>query len=179
MAVHDLTDQIRQEKVAERYPRATLVLVGPVRVQADEDRAVLAALRAQPNVRFVGQVSVERVPQYMAACDVGLLPYKRNEWTRNIHPLKLYEYLACGLPVCSTDIPAVREQADVVRIATSVEQFITDLAASQSDDPNLSTVRQQRAAANTWQQRVERISALIAQTRAAWTEKDGSHAIGK
>ncbi len=178
-AINDKLDLGLLLRVAERYPQATLLLVGPVRVQADEDRAALEALRARPNVRFVGQVSVERVPAYVAALDVGLLPYKRNDWTRNIHPLKLYEYLACGLPVCSTDIPAVHEQADVVRIAVDSEQFLADVAAAQAEDAALVAERQRRAGANTWRQRVERISELIAQTRAACMEKDGCHAIGK
>jgi glycosyltransferase involved in cell wall biosynthesis len=105
------------------------------------------------------------VPEFMAACDVGLLPYKLNAWTRSIHPLKLYEYLACGLPVVSSDIPSVHEQGDVVAIAADATGFVAAVATALAADPSLAAERQRRAAANTWRQRVERISELIEQTR--------------
>jgi len=152
--------------VARSYPAASLVMVGPVRLQGSEDLAAMEALRACPNVRLVGRVPVERVPEFVAACDVGLLPYKLNAWTRHIHPLKLYEYLACGLAVVSTDIPSVHEQADVVRIAGDAGDFVSGIAAALSSTAAQVAERQKRAAANTWRQRVERISQLIENTRA-------------
>ena len=166
-AINEKIDLELLLQVARAYPNASLALVGPVRLQAAADVAAYEALRAQPNVRFVGQVPMERVPVFMAACDVGLLPYKRNDWTRNIHPLKLYEYLACGLAVIATDIPSVHEQADVIHIAGDAASFVASIATALAADTALVAERQKRAAANTWRQRVERISALIANTRPA------------
>jgi glycosyltransferase involved in cell wall biosynthesis len=101
----------------------------------------------------------------MAACDVGLLPYLRNDWTRHIHPLKMYEYLACGLPVVATDLPAVHEEADVVAVAADAKAFIAAIAQALRDDNDaLRQARRDRAAQNTWRQRVERISELIQET---------------
>ena len=164
-AINDKIDLALLLRVAESYPNASLVMVGPVRLYERQDLAALEALRARPNVRFVGQVSMERVPEFMAVCDVGLLPYKLNAWTRNIHPLKLYEYLACGLAVVSTDIPSVHEQADVIRIASDAEGVVAGIASALVKDSSLIAERQRRAAANTWRQRVERISELIENTR--------------
>jgi glycosyltransferase involved in cell wall biosynthesis len=164
-AINDKIDVALLLRVAESYPSATLALVGPVRVEDRADAAALAALRARPNVRLVGQVPVERVPEFVATCDVGLLPYKLNAWTRNIHPLKLYEYLACGLAVVATDIPSVHEQADVLRIAADADGFLAGIAGALTEnDGALRVERQQRASANTWRQRVERISELIEKT---------------
>ena len=72
-----------------------------------------------PHVQFLGRKDVQDVPSYIAACDVCLLPYRINEWTRNIDSLKLYEYLACGKPVVATDVPAARRFSDVVRVAAN------------------------------------------------------------
>jgi glycosyltransferase involved in cell wall biosynthesis len=166
-AINDKIDLSLLEQVAERWPQATLVLVGPERVQEPDNRAAAARLHARPNVCFVGQVGVERVPEFVAACDVGLLPYRLNDWTRNIHPLKLYEYLACGLPVVSTDIPAVHEQTDVVQIAADAAHFVSAIAVALSNAEELAAERQARAAANTWRQRVEQISELIERTRSS------------
>jgi teichuronic acid biosynthesis glycosyltransferase TuaH len=41
------------------------------------------------------------------ACDVGVIPHRDQECIRAMSPLKLYEYLAAGLPVVSVDLPPV------------------------------------------------------------------------
>ena len=167
-AINDKIDLDLLSRVARAQEGAALVLVGPVRVTSDAGRAGIQALRGLSNVHFVGRVPVERVPDYVAACDVGLLPYRLNEWTRNIQPLKLYEYLACGLPVVSTDVPAVRCEAEVVRIADGADSFVAAVRqAGVEQNGALRLRRQARAAGNTWTDRVERISALIRATEAA------------
>jgi teichuronic acid biosynthesis glycosyltransferase TuaH len=97
-----------------------------------------------------------------------LLPYRRNAWTQHIHPLKLYEYLAAGLPVVSADIPSVHDEADIVQIAPDAAGFIQAVhRALQETVPEARMQRQARAARNTWRARVERISDLILQAQAA------------
>jgi len=55
-------------------------------------------------VRFVGQVSYDEVPHWLAAADVGVVLYKS---TRPVpgDPMKIYEYMASGLPVMAGDHP--------------------------------------------------------------------------
>ena len=43
----------------------------------------------------------------LRAADAGLIPYARNELTDSIFPMKVYEYLAAGLPVVATPLPAL------------------------------------------------------------------------
>ncbi len=129
-------------------------------------------MRSRPNVHFIGQVGVEQVPYWMAACDVGLLPYRQNAWTRHIHPLKLYEYLACGLPVVATAIPSVMDEADVLYVAGDAEGFVAALGEALAEvqgtaEEALRSARRARAARNTWRQRVEQISRLIYATAQA------------
>jgi glycosyltransferase involved in cell wall biosynthesis len=167
-ALNDKIDFSLLVQVAEAYPAVPLVLVGPIRVTTEADLGNLRTLHGRPNVHFVDQVPVDRVPHYVAACDVGLLPYRRNAWTRNIHPLKMYEYLACGLAAVSTDIPGVRDEADLVHIAQDEQSFVTAIARALCEGAaELKRQRQQRASRNTWRQRVERISALIETTMQA------------
>ena len=166
-AINDKIDAELLLQLAEACTDASIILVGPVRPTSEDVRQGIAALRARPNVYFVGRVSVERVPHYVAACDVGLLPYRRNAWTQNIHPLKMYEYLACGLPVVATDIPAVREEGDVIYIASDAQSFVKGVGeVLESDSETLRLRRQERASRNTWWHRVERISELIEVTLA-------------
>ena len=146
--------------LAEAHPEWTLALIGPVRAPA-EDRA-LQTLWRRENVRFLGTKPVEEVPYYIKALDVCLLPYRQNEWTRNISSLKLYEYLACGKPIVSSDVPAAREYPDLVGIAGDADGFVRQVSdALERDGERLAGRRIEVASQNTWQHRVAQISALV------------------
>jgi glycosyltransferase involved in cell wall biosynthesis len=165
-AINDKLDTDLLLHTARSFPQGTLVLVGPRRPASEAMRRGLAALEAQPNVVFVGQVPVERVPFFVAACDVGLLPYRQNAWTEHIHPLKMYEYLACGLPVVATDIPSVHDESQSISIAPDADGFVRLVReALELDNNGQRKVRQERASQNTWRHRVERISELISEVR--------------
>ena len=49
----------------------------------------------------------------LRGADAGLIPYARNELTDSIFPMKVYEYLAAGLPVIATPLPALAGLAEV------------------------------------------------------------------
>ncbi len=123
----------------------------------------LDPLAELPNVRLPGPVPVADVPLAIAACDACILPYERNAWTANIDSLKLYEYLACGRPIVSTDIPAARSFGDVVRIADEPAAFVAAIEAALAEDSaGLAARRRALAAANTWDMRVAQIAELLA-----------------
>jgi glycosyltransferase involved in cell wall biosynthesis len=50
------------------------------------------------------------VPEYLAAADICLLPAKNIRIMQNIVPIKMYEYLAAGKVVFSTDMPGIRKE---------------------------------------------------------------------
>jgi glycosyltransferase involved in cell wall biosynthesis len=50
------------------------------------------------------------IPHYIAAADICLLPAHNNAVMRNIVPIKMYEYLACGKPVLATPLPGLRRE---------------------------------------------------------------------
>jgi glycosyltransferase involved in cell wall biosynthesis len=59
-------------------------------------------------VRFIGQLDHTDVPALLAAGDVALAPYPAMS-DFSFSPLKLYEYLAAGVPVVASDIGQIRE----------------------------------------------------------------------
>jgi len=162
-AVNDKVDLALLAQVARSCADWSLVIVGPITVADEEGQRALETLHTLPHVHFLGRKTVEEVPRYIAACDVCLLPYRINEWTRNIDSLKLYEYLACGKPVVATDVPAAQRFSEVVRIATTETEFITSISAVLNEDsPALQAKRQRVAAQHTWDRRVASLSATIA-----------------
>ena len=48
----------------------------------------------------------------MRSFDMGLVPYRVTQETVHASPLKVYEYLAAGLPVVAADVPGARQFAD-------------------------------------------------------------------
>ena len=75
-------------------------------------------------VTFTGMVPYSQVPKYISAMDVCLIPFKRNEITQNALPLKLFEYMACGKPVISSEIPGVKHVAgDRVMYASTRDEY--------------------------------------------------------
>ncbi len=60
-------------------------------------------------VRFTGTIPHERVPEYLAAMDVGLVLAAEGQ-PFHYSPLKLAEYLAAGLPVVAPDIAQIRDR---------------------------------------------------------------------
>jgi glycosyltransferase involved in cell wall biosynthesis len=111
-------------------PDVNFVVVGPV-------LSPLGDLATMANVHCTGPRAYDEMPAVARALDVALLPYRDTPWMRSANPVKLKEYLATGLPVVSTDFPAVRRYADVANIAASPDAFITalrraiDLAADE------------------------------------------------
>ncbi len=149
-------------EAAARRPDWRIELVGPLSYGLDEGE--VARLRALPNVRFAGAVLPDEVPAIMAGCDVGLIPYKLNEQTRHVNPLKVYEYLAAGRPVVGTALPELAQFEPLVRLAGDVDGFVAAVEAAlvEADAPQAVAARLAVAAANTWDARVERMLVLIA-----------------
>jgi glycosyltransferase involved in cell wall biosynthesis len=67
------------------------------------------------NVSHADEVSYWSMPNYLASADVGLCLYRGTRWSKwgnYFSPLKLYDYLACGLPAVVSD---EGQAAEIVR----------------------------------------------------------------
>ena len=51
------------------------------------------------------------------------MPYRVDGYTKYIYPLKLHEYLASGRPAVGAPIDTLREFADVVSLASSLDEW--------------------------------------------------------
>lgn len=60
------------------------------------------------HVTFLGWIDSERVPAFLAAGDVGVIPHRVNELTDHTVPNKLFDCMMAGLPVLTTDMDPVR-----------------------------------------------------------------------
>ena len=93
----------------------SFALVGPV--GPGDPRTDLSALRASRTSTCSARASTSELPDVLRAADAGLIPYARNELTESIFPMKVYEYLAAGLPVVATAAAGARGVAEVAQRA--------------------------------------------------------------
>ena len=68
------------------------------------------------NIHLVGFVPNTVLPQYQRACDCLLMPYQNEiagssggDIAKFLSPMKMFEYLASGKPILSSDLPVLRE----------------------------------------------------------------------
>src|ERR1700686_240292 len=102
-------------ELARARPSWSFALVGPV--GPGDPRADISMLSAEPNIHLLGRRSYRELPAVLRGADAGLIPYARNQLTGSIFPMKVYEYLAAGLPVVSTPLPALSQVVEVARAA--------------------------------------------------------------
>jgi glycosyltransferase involved in cell wall biosynthesis len=119
-------------------------------------------LAARPNVHQLGMKTIAELPAYLKGLDVCLMPYKLNEATRNIFPLKLFEYMAAGKPIVATAIPAVMAYRDLLHVSGDPDSFIQLIErAIAEDDPNLVARRIECASQHTWEAHVAQKTDLV------------------
>lgn len=101
-----------------------------------------------PNVYYHGPEQYEKLPNWLTAMDVGINVYKAGAADYSC-PLKLFDYMASGLAMVSTDQPQVREifgklgQLDLI-VPTGGTQALADALRKLAADPD--RVRRQGAA---------------------------------
>jgi len=157
--LHQWVDQDLLAQVARSMPELTFALVGPE--QTDVSR-----LRDCPNIQILGLRPHEELPRYVKAFDVGVVPYRLTEYTANVYPTKLNEYLSMGIPVVATDLPEIRrfnaDHGDIVDVAGDVTGFSRAIRAALADSAPPEVARRVEVAEqNSWASRIAAMNALI------------------
>jgi glycosyltransferase involved in cell wall biosynthesis len=107
--------------VADRFPDASLVLIGDATCPLDE-------LETHPNVHLLGARPYAQIPAYGSGFDVALMPWLQNEWIAACNPIKVKEYLALGLPIVTTWYAEAARYDDVMLTTRSHDEFLDAIA---------------------------------------------------
>lgn len=148
LAPHKLDLPLLELLAGRLAGKGSLRLVGPSPSGANDPR--LARLRAA-GAQLLPLLRPEALALEVARASVGIVPYQLTELTRGISPLKTYEYLAGGLPVVSTALPAVQPVPGAIWTERSREAFVARVLALLDDDPDEgATARRGLAATHDW-----------------------------
>ena len=159
--LHATIDFELLDELARRHPEWSLMVVGPVESLGAADTRTFEGLRRLPNVYYLGAKPPDAVPDYVNSCDVGLIPYRINTFTSFGDPQKLYEYFACGKPVVSTAMPSVRRFSPLARVADSSVGFVSAVEDVLARPDEQSKARMSLARRNSWEQRMDEMSAIL------------------
>jgi glycosyltransferase involved in cell wall biosynthesis len=149
-------------ELAELRPQWSIILVGPVGL--GDPGTDVSRLEKTANVHLLGHRAQRELPALLRGAEAALIPYRLNRLTESIFPMKVYEYLAAGLPVVSTPI---RSLADVEEIsfagnAEETAAALERLLASDSEEQR--RARSRSAAGHSWQARIAEIDQALAET---------------
>lgn len=140
----------------------SLLLVGSMHPRTNP--AVMSELLARPNVQWVGGCDFEELPGWLTHMDVGLVPYNHSPFNEGSFPLKTLEYLAAGLPVVATDLPAIRwlDCADIA-VADTPASFADAVETVLSQPSTAAGIARRRGFANqhTWRKRALAFGAAL------------------
>lgn len=157
--IHKWIDFRLIKYLALRYSEYVFVFIGPV--QTD-----IGILEGIANIYFLGSKSHKELPNLIKSFSVAIIPYIVTEYTKNVYPTKLNEYLAIGKPVISTCLPEIemfnRKYSNIVYLSRTAEEFGQCIEKAIKED---NKVFQERRVAvswdNNWTNRVEQMCSLI------------------
>lgn len=130
-----------------------LHLAGPIS-EGGGNSATLVSELIRDGAIYHGLLSLEDLAKLYWTCSVGLIPYEINAYTEGVNPLKTFEYLAAGLHVVSTAVPAVQAMRGHVSVVPDSDTFVR-CVHNIPYNPSESDVQERRLIAelNSWQVR--------------------------
>ncbi len=144
--------------LAREYPDCLVLLIG------NDTAGVAGKLRGLANVQFTGEVPYTRLPYYLHAFDVALLPFRVIPLTLATNPVKVYEYLGAGKPVVSVDLPEIAQFGDLVARAKDHASFLERVGEClrTAEDEASIAARMAFASQQTWAHRAGELDSAIA-----------------
>jgi glycosyltransferase involved in cell wall biosynthesis len=131
--IQDWVDLELVAHVARRHPEWSIALIGQILT----DTSAVADL---PNVH----------------------PYRIEERTTFVNPIKLREYLSAGVPVVSTAVPEVMRYGQWCSVAGDRDDFVAAIeAALAGDSPERRAERSRTMESETWQARVAEVARVV------------------
>ena len=137
--------------IADTFPEGSLVLVGPDHLTGEEK----TRLQTKKNVHVTGPVPYAKIPGVMSQFDVCIVPHVETPFTNSLNPLKLWEYLASGKPVVSTNVAGFNSYPEFCRIATGRESFTGACREALVENGEHRAARRSEARKHGWEQRID------------------------
>jgi len=144
------------EHLSANMGKGSIVLIGPVWYRGLEQR--LARLS---NVYLLGRKTRWATPAYVQHFDVGIVPHRSSPFLASTEAMKVYEYLAAGLPIVATPGAGSSATARFIHEASSPADFTAAVLAASSNQVVDKGERHATAQAADWSARLDAILNLV------------------
>lgn len=145
-------------KLATERPQYELLLIG-----WNYDNSIQKyELEKYSNITVIGPIQYKDLPKYAVHFSVSSIPFMINEITESTSPIKLFEYMALGYPIVTTDMPECRKYNSVL-IGKNHEEFVQqiDRAIELSNDLEYNALLEKEAHENAWTAKARDIKILL------------------
>ncbi len=146
------------KELAEKRPNYEIVLIGWDYDESMKDQR----LDHYNNIHYLGIKKYPVLPKYAIWFDVATIPFVLNKITESTSPIKIFEYMALGVPIVTTDMRECRKYRSVL-IGKDYEEFIQkiDESLELKKDNSYLALLDQEAMENTWKMRAKKIDEYI------------------
>lgn len=135
--VEDIIIAVGEARVGD--PSISLLLVGLNDDEFSEVRVLTERAGLGHNAYLVGHVSRADIPRYLRSADILVMNYPNTEhYAHYMSPLKLFEYMASGVPIVSSDLPSIREvlsDSDALFFASDKTEALSSALVQIFADP--------------------------------------------
>ncbi len=111
--------------ISENKNDANIVLIG-AKYDTSFDSENLSKYK---NIHYLGPINYNDLPYYASKFNVCILPFKINDITKSTNPIKVFEYMALGKPVVSTDLNECRKYKPIL-IGKTYAEFLEQIELS-------------------------------------------------
>lgn len=145
--------------LADAKPDWQIVVIGPVGVS--DPSTDVSEMKAANNIHLLGYRDYEDLPTYLKGFDVATIPYRINEYTRSVFPIKFFEFLATGTPVVVSALPALADYYDDVEVAEDADEFVAKCEQALAAGDEGADRRVELAENNSWWSRIDEMMGLV------------------
>ncbi len=130
------------------------VLIGTV----FDDTLSKYPLKDYENIMLVGAQPYKSLPSFIKGIDILTIPFLVNNITESTSPVKLFEYMASGVPILTSQLPECKKYQSVYRYNDATD-FITQaqMLFDMRNSKEYQDILLKEAKENTWATRVDQV----------------------
>lgn len=102
---------------------------------------------------------------YLKRFNVGIIPFKINDFMKGVFPNKFLEYMAAGVPTVTTALPDLEEYRNIIGFAKSNDEFVNQCrSAAEGEYDQYKGLYRKIASENSWQHRSTILNDIVIHT---------------
>ncbi len=146
------------KRISKEFNNINIILIG-----VDYDKSLAkSGILSLNNVYYIDVVEYDDLPNYAKFFDISIIPFIINDITKSTSPVKLFEYMALGKPIVTTNLPECKKYKSPL-ISKDHNEFIDNIkkAIKLKDDYNYKLQLSNEGKENTWSKRAKDMKNFI------------------